>query len=72
MTSNEYYPIHRLFFPFTREKSTRDHNDNRPENLVVLCRDCHINVTHGYYAAEFPSDMDEIVDEETNGIIEEA
>jgi hypothetical protein len=48
-----------------------DHNDNRPENLIALCRFCHINVTHGYYVAEFPSDSDDVFVEETNGIVEE-
>jgi len=48
-----------------------DHNDNRPENLTVLCRDCHINVEHGYSATTFPSDMDGVHIEESDGVIED-
>ena len=47
-----------------------DHNDNRPENLTVLCRDCHINVEHGYALNHFPSDLDG-VHEENEGVTDD-
>jgi len=37
------------------------HDDNRLENLVVLCRDCHIDITNGYPMEFFPSDYDGII-----------
>lgn len=47
-----------------------DSNDNRPENLLVLCPYCHINVHHGYIATRFTSEM-EGVHPEDEGIIED-
>jgi len=35
-----------------------DSTDNRPENLVVLCPDCHTNTHHGYLATAFASEME--------------
>lgn len=48
-----------------------DNTDNRPENLTVLCRECHINIQNGYYAPEFPSDADGVYVEESDGVIQE-
>ena len=47
-----------------------DPNDNRPENLIVLCRNCHIAVQHGYTPDIAPSDMDG-VHAEDEGVLEE-
>jgi len=47
-----------------------DHNDNRPENLVVVCPDCHTSLEHGYTTPSFASEMDDVHGEE-DGILED-
>jgi len=37
------------------------HDDNRPENLQTLCKDCHVAITHGYPVDYYPTDDDGVV-----------
>jgi len=60
--------VERSYGHFDIHHINGDRNDNRPENLLVLCRDCHINIENGYATTVFLSDTDG-VREEDEGIL---
>ena len=55
--------IERIHGNFHVHHINGDHNDNRPENLIVVCRDCHINLEHGYTTPSFASETDGVYGE---------